>query len=105
MNNVVKVLLSQQLGPAPTRDQWGGALGWIEDNHPDLYIELWLIDRATSGLLFMDPNHTISWNVATRAQAGDPIAKAICQALNALSPNHCAEVLNAGSADNSSGSV
>lgn len=80
-------------GPAPTSDQWGGALGWVEDNHPNLYLELWLLDRATDGILFADPQHTLSWNIAERAARGNPIAKALCDGLNALSPNHCQVVL------------
>jgi hypothetical protein len=93
VNPTIKALLEKTLGPAPSPDNWGGVLGWIEQNHPNLYLELWLLDRAGSGILFGDPSHTISWNIATRAAAGDPVAKALCAALNALSPNHCQVVL------------
>jgi len=93
MDPLVKELLMQRLGAAPSPDNWGGLLGWIEANDPNLYLELWLLDRAGSGILFDDPAHTISWNIATRAAAGDPVAKALCEALNALSPDHCKHVL------------
>ena len=93
INPSLKQLLAKTLGPAPTPDNWGGILGYIEDHDPNLYLELWLLDRAGSGILFGDPTHTISWNVATRAKAGDPVAKAVCDALNLLSPNHCQVVL------------
>jgi hypothetical protein len=94
MDPLVKDLLIQRLGPAPSPDNWGGLLGWIEANDPNLYLELWLLDRAGSGILFDDPAHTISWNIATRAAAGDPVAKALCDALNLLSPDHCKNVLS-----------
>jgi hypothetical protein len=93
----VKTALVAQWGAAPARSNWGGLLGWIEDRFPNVYTELWLIDRACSGILFGDPNHTLSWNIATEAAAGNPIAVAICDALNALSPNHCANSLTSGS--------
>lgn len=99
LNPIVKDALEKVLGPAPGPENWGGILGYIEDHNPNLYLELWLLDRAGSGILFLDPNHTISWNLATRAKAGDPIAKAFCEALNALSPDHCARVLAGGSGD------
>src|ERR1039458_7619068 len=83
----VKPALEKEWGAAPAGTNWGGVLGWIENNFPNVYTELWLIDRACSGILFGDPNHTLSWNIATEAVAGNPIAVAICQALNALSPN------------------
>jgi hypothetical protein len=88
-----KAKLVKLLGPAPAPTNWGGLLGYIEDHDPNLYVELWLLDCAGSGILFQDPNHTISWHVATLAAAGNPIAKAFCAAFNLLSPNHCANVL------------
>lgn len=94
MNATVKLVLEKTLGPAPDAKNWGGILGYIEEHNPDLYVELWLLDRATSGLLFRDPNHTLSWNIATRARAGDPLAIELCKALNALSPAHCERVLD-----------
>lgn len=93
MNALVKATLAKTLGPYPSPDNWGGALGWIEANHPELYLELWILDHAADGLLFGDPAHSISWNIATRAAAGNPLAKELCQALSLLSPNHCTNVL------------
>lgn len=62
--------------------------------YPEIYNLLRELDKAGSGFLFGDPTHTISYNIALRAQAGDPLAKAACQALNALSPDHCAWALS-----------
>ena len=81
------------LGPAPSPTIWGGILGYIETNDPNLFLELWLLDCAASGVLWGDPTHTVSWQIATGAKAGNPIDIAICQALNLLSPNHCAQTL------------
>ena len=61
--------------------------------HPMLYTELYALDKAGSGIIFGDPTHTISYNIAVRAQAGNVVAKAACQALNLLSPDHCAWAL------------
>lgn len=97
LNPTVKMALERVLGPAPDPNNWGGILGYIEEHDPNLYVELWLLDKAGSGILFSDPNHTISWNIATRAAAGDRVAQAICEALNGLSPDHCAKTLAGGS--------
>jgi hypothetical protein len=95
LNPAVKIALEKYTGtPFPDRSAWGGWLGWLEDNHSDVYLELYLIDCAGSGILFGDPHHSISWNIATRAAAGDPLAMALCQALNVLSPNHCQKTLD-----------
>jgi len=91
--STVKALLEQKLGPAPSPENWGGILGYIEEHDPNLYIELWLIDRASDGILFGDPNHTISWHIATLAKAGNPVAQALCKAFDLLSPDHCQHAL------------
>ena len=91
-------VLENTLGSAPTNESWGGLLGWIQHDDPQLYVELWLLDRATDGLLFGDPNHTLSYTIATRARAGDPLAKILCDGLNALSPDHCSKTLAANAA-------
>lgn len=61
--------------------------------YPALYFIAYWGDRGGSLIIFHDPNHTISWNIATMAKNGDPIAKKMCQALNLLSPDHCAWAL------------
>ena len=66
----------------------GSVISWLQD-YPELYQLLYEVDKAGSGIFFGDPTHTISWNIATRAKAGDPLAIAACQALNLLSPSHC----------------
>lgn len=91
-------VLENTLGSAPTNESWGGLLGWIQHDDPQLYVELWLLDRATDGLLFRDPSHTLSYTIAIRAKAGDPLAKLICDELNALSPDHCGKTLAADAA-------
>ncbi|MGO9798849.1 MAG: hypothetical protein ACLPQ0_05260 [Candidatus Binatus sp.] len=96
MDAVTKAATVASIGPAPAAEAWGGLLGKIEADDPNLYLELWLLDRAGDGILFGDPSHTISWNIATRAAAGDPVAKALCEALNILSPSHCANTLASG---------
>ena len=67
-------------------------ISWLQD-YPALYGLLYALDKEGSGFLFGDPNHTISWNIAMRAKAGDPLAIAACEALNTLSPDHCAWAL------------
>lgn len=67
-------------------------ISWLQE-FPALYNLLYEVDKAGSGILFGDPNHTISYNVAIRARDGDPLAKAVCEALNLLSPDHCAWAL------------
>lgn len=65
------------------------ALGNFISKHENLLAELVLLDKALSGILFHDPQHTISYNIAIAARAGNPLAKELCLALNVLSPNHC----------------
>ena len=91
-------LLEQTLGSAPDDVNWGGLLGRIKHDDPKLYVELWLLDRAADGLLFRDPSHTLSYAIATRANAGDPLAKILCDGLNYLSPDHCSKTLAANAA-------
>lgn len=90
----LKEALTKVWGTPPDPANWGGILGWLEQNHPNMYMELWLLDKAADGVLFLDPNHTLSWNIAMAAKAGNPIAKLICDALNGLSPNHCQVVID-----------
>ena len=71
----------------------GGIIGFLMEHNPELYIVLWSMDKACDGMLFGDPNHTISWHVAMMAKAGNPFGILCCDALNALSPNHCAWAL------------
>ena len=56
---------------------------------PMLYAICYWIDRAGAVLIFWDPNHTISYNIAIRAKAGEGWAIDMCGVLNLLSPNHC----------------
>ena len=95
MNALVKLQLEKVLGPAPSPEAWGGVLGLIEKYDPELYTSLWMIDVAMAGALFSnDGDHTISWQIATRAKAGNAVCQALCAALNALSPNHCQNTLD-----------
>jgi hypothetical protein len=71
-----------------------GAIGYLKDNHFSLYEILLLMDKAASGLLFDDPTHTISYHIAMMASVGNPFGLVLCEALNALSPNHCQTALN-----------
>lgn len=96
LDPALKIYFTRFYGPAPDRNHWGGALGFLEDNYPDVYLELWLLDRAADGVFFSDPNHTLSWSIATRAAAGNQVAKFLCDGLNALSPGHCKVVLTNG---------
>ena len=57
---------------------------------PVLYAIAYWLDRGGAAIIFADPSHTISWNIATRANAGDPVAIEMCEALDLLSPSHCA---------------
>jgi len=79
--------------PTGTENDPGGILGWLYDNHKSAYAVLWLMDKAVDGLLFHDPNHTISYHVALMAREGNPFGAACCALLNLLSPNHCAWAL------------
>lgn len=63
-------------------------------NRPQLYLALWAMDKAADGALFDDPNHTISWHVAMMAKVGNPFGIICCDALDVLSPNHCAWALS-----------
>lgn len=67
-------------------------ISWLQ-GYPELYNLLYELDKAGSGVFFGDPDHTISYNIAIRARDGDPLAIAACQALNLLSPDHCAWAL------------
>ena len=90
-NAVLSMILSKPLTPV----KWGGLLGLIQDYDPGLYDALYELDVDTATALFVnDEGRTISWQIATRAAAGDPIAKGLCDALNLLSPNHCQVVLD-----------
>lgn len=60
---------------------------------PILYAIAYWGDRGASLIIFLDPHHTVSYNIAIRAKAGDPLAIELCQALNLLSPDHCAWAL------------
>lgn len=71
-------------------------LAWLQANHPTVYDLLLLTDEFWSGVIFQDDApHTISWHIACMCQRGDPIAKLAYNALNALSPNHCAGAIAA----------
>jgi hypothetical protein len=56
---------------------------------PALYAIAYWVDRGGAVLIFQDPDHTISYNIAIRAKEGDEWAIEACKALNALSPSHC----------------
>lgn len=72
-------------------------LALLELYAPKLYEELYLLDKAGDGIFFGDPTHTISYNIAKRAEKGDPLAIELCKALNALSPDHCKNaIINEG---------
>ena len=60
--------IESHFGGAPAGDTWGGILGEIQAKDPNLYVELYLLDKLMNGILFHDPNTTISWEIATRAQ-------------------------------------
>lgn len=95
LDPIVKLALEKVLGPAPSPEAWGGILGFVEKYDPALYTSLWMLDVATAGALFSnDDGHTISWQIATRAAAGNEVCIALCQALNLLSPNHCQNTLD-----------
>jgi hypothetical protein len=66
---------------------------WLQRNNPQLLEELMLLDRATDGALFGEPNHTLSYNIAMAAQKGNFVAKLLCHVLNILSPNHCVSAI------------
>jgi len=66
---------------------------WLKANHPQLLEELLLLDRVTDGALLDDPEHTLSYNIAMAASRGNWIAKGMCEVLNELSPNHCANAI------------
>jgi len=68
-------------------------IAWLQKNHPHLLEELMLIDRATDGALLRHPEHTLSYNIAIAARNGNPGAQALCEALNQLSPDHCATTI------------
>lgn len=68
-------------------------ISWLQE-YPEVYAFLYEADKAGSGIFFGDPNHTISYNIAIRAKAGDAWAIAACQVLNLLSPDHCAWALS-----------
>jgi hypothetical protein len=71
-------------------------LSWLETYHPVLYNLLLLTDEFYSGIIFQDTaTHTISWHIACMCQAGNPIAKLACNALNGLSPDHCQTAIQA----------
>lgn len=91
-DDVAKFILNVE-STEPERTDWGGFLGEIENKYPAMYRLLWLIDRAGDGVLFGNPNQTISRTVAERARAGNEIAKLLCASFNLLSPNHCEKVL------------
>jgi hypothetical protein len=57
---------------------------------PALYNALHYLDEQGSGVLFGDNSHTISYEIAIRAQAGNQLCVDLCQVLNLLSPDHCA---------------
>lgn len=92
LDDVAKFILDTETAQ-PERTDWGGFLGEIETRHPEMYRLLWLIDRAGDGVLFGNPNQTISRTVAERAKTGNEIAKLLCDGFNLLSPNHCEKVL------------
>lgn len=72
-------------------------LDWLRQHHPTLLNLLFLQDEFVSGLIFDDTDpHTISWHIATMAKNGSLIGKLVCEALNALSPEHCKHALEAG---------
>jgi len=73
---------------------------WLESKHPHLAEELKLLDRATDGALFGEPNHTLSYNIAKAAQGSNLAARRLCHLLTVLSPNHCANALAAESTTN-----
>ena len=56
---------------------------------PALYADLHYLDEQGSGLIFGDNSHTMSYEIAIRAQAGNPLCVELCQVLNLLSPDHC----------------
>ena len=57
---------------------------------PWLYNLLYALDKMGSGFLFNDSSHTISYNIAVAAKAGNLWAIEACKVLNLLSENHCA---------------
>ena len=59
-----------------------------------LYAFLYIMDKAGSGVIFGDASHTISYNIAIRAKAGNELCIELCQVLNILSPDHCAWALS-----------
>lgn len=74
-----------------------GVVGWLQANTPTLFNFLLLSDELWSDIIFQDKQvHTISWHIAMRAKGGDLIAKMACEALNLLSPDHCAHALAGG---------
>ena len=71
-----------------------GIWGWIETHFPTLAEDALADDIFIAGLLF--PNnqgHTISWQIACMASKGNRTATKLCEALNFLSPNHCANAI------------
>ena len=95
MHPTTKAVLSMVIEQPMAADTWGGILGLIQQYDPSLYDALYVIDVDTANLLFVnDDGRTISWQIATRAAAGDPVCQALCLALDALSPNHCQNTLD-----------
>jgi hypothetical protein len=66
---------------------------WLAKVHMHLHDELTILDIAGDGMLFGDPHHTFSYNIAVAAKKGNTIAKVICEALNKITPDHCAKAL------------
>jgi hypothetical protein len=75
----------------------GGVIGWLQEYDPTLLLKLLLLDEFWSSVLFDDSTtHTISWHIATLAKNGNAVCQELCQLLNVLSPNHCANALASG---------
>jgi hypothetical protein len=68
-------------------------IAFLQKHHPHLLEELMLLDRVADGALLKHPEHTLSYNIAVAARGGNPLAQSLCQALNQLSPDHCAAAI------------
>lgn len=71
-----------------------GNWGWVEKNFPTLAEVALEDDIFVSAIVFPDDRgKTVSWNIACLAAKGSRTAMQLCEALNFLSPNHCANAI------------